>query len=60
MSAAFIDAFYSCCKLIFVLSCGRSEAKAAEEQAAKLAEEAKRKAEEEELAAKKKLEDGTV
>jgi nucleotide-binding universal stress UspA family protein len=38
----------------------RSEAKAAEEQAKKLAEEAKRKAEEEALAAKKKVEDGTV
>jgi hypothetical protein len=38
----------------------RSEANAADEQAAKLADEAKRKAEEEALAAKKKFEDGTV
>jgi hypothetical protein len=38
----------------------RSEAKASEEKAAKLAEEVKRKAEEEALAAGKKLEDGTV
>jgi hypothetical protein len=38
----------------------RSEAKAAEEKAAKLAEEAKRNAEEEAIAARKKLEDGTV
>jgi hypothetical protein len=37
----------------------RSEAKAAEEKAAKLAEEAKRKVEDEALA-RKKLEDGTV
>jgi hypothetical protein len=37
-----------------------SEAKAAEEKAVKLAEEVKRKAEEEALAARKKLEDGTV
>jgi hypothetical protein len=37
-----------------------SEAKAAEEEAAKLAEEVERKAKEEALAAKKKLEDGTV
>jgi hypothetical protein len=38
----------------------RSEAKAAEEKDAKLAEEVKRKAEEEALATRKKLEDGTI
>jgi hypothetical protein len=37
-----------------------SEAKADEEKVAKLAKQAKRKAEEEALAARKKLEDGTV
>jgi hypothetical protein len=38
----------------------RSEAKAGEEKAAKLAEEVKRKAEEEALVAWKKCEDGTI
>lgn len=60
MSAALIDAIIYFVDSLVTSFDVRSEAKAAEEQAKKLAEEAEKKAEEEALAAKKKLEDGTV